>query len=90
MTAENEYGSAVVPVMSVLVNFVVELCLAINRTLPGAENNWAVPETRAVPPVGAVHLRTASLMAPLLLCRKPPFQMARYSSSPFHFESALE
>jgi hypothetical protein len=32
----NEYGSAVVVVMSVLVNFATPLWRAINRTLPGA------------------------------------------------------
>jgi len=90
MTAENVYGSAVVVVMSVLVNFVVALCLAMNRTLPGALNSCAVPDTSAVPFAGAVQRRIQSLSVPLELCRNPPFQIARYSSSPLHFASDEE
>jgi len=88
ITAENEYGSGVVVVMSVLVNFVVASCFAMNRTLPGAENRPVVPDTRAVPSAGAVHSSTASFIVPLELCRNPPFQMARYNSSPTHFAFA--
>src|SRR5574343_100268 len=83
----NEYGSGVTVVMSVLVNCAVPLCLAINRTLPGSLYSCTVPETTAVPPNGATHRKTASLIVPELECLNPPFQIARYNSSPDHFDA---
>ena len=88
ITALNEYGSATVVVMSELVNFTVDSCFAINRTLPGALNSPAVPETSAVPFAGAVHSSTASFIEPLELCLNPLLQIARYSSLPLHLASA--